>query len=145
MLIGFYRYFRSDFLYPFIYSSTPVAQQKLNGEWNFWPRPQLFSYKGSQRMLIIICGGRLYIPDVWFLADMFCLKKQVHILVFYFLLYTFLTVCLPAWLGRNQIQLYSSSTFGNMWKVSRNIFRLFVKLTWMQKIFQGLFQRLNSF
>ena len=88
MLIGFYRYFRSDFLYPFIYSSTPVAQQKLNGEWNFWPRPQLFSYKGSQRMLIIICGGRLYIPDVWFLADMFCLKKQVHILVFYFLLYT---------------------------------------------------------
>ena len=35
MLIGFYRYFRSDFLYPFIYSSTPVAQQKLNGEWKF--------------------------------------------------------------------------------------------------------------
>lgn len=124
MLIGFYRYFRSDFLYPFIYSSTPVAQQKLNGEWNFWPRPQLFSYKGSQRMLIIICGGRLYIPDVWFLADMFCLKKQVHILVFYFLLYTF---------------------FGNMWKVSRNIFRLFVNLFWMHKIFQGLFHRLNSF
>ena len=154
MLIGFYRYFRSDFLYPFIYSSTPVAQQKLNGEWNFWPRPQLFSYKGSQRMLIIICGGRLYIPDVWFLADMFCLKKQVHILVFYFLLYTFLTVCLArcsTYLNLNniqgpkQIQLYSSSNFGNMWKVSRNIFRLFVKLTWMQKIFQGLFQRLNSF
>ena len=94
MLIGFYRYFRSDFLYQFIYSSTPVAQQKLNGEWNFWPRPQLFSYKGSQRMLIIICGGRLYIPDVWFLADIFCLKKQVLILVFYFLLHKFLTVWL---------------------------------------------------
>ena len=97
MLIGFYRYFRSDFLYPFIYSSTPVAQQKLNGEWNFWPRPQLFSYEGSQRMLIIICGGRLYIPDVWFLADILCFKKQVHILVFYFLLHTFWTVWLSGY------------------------------------------------
>ena len=121
MLIGFYKYFRSDFLFPFIYSSTPVAQQKLNGEWNFWPRPQLFSYKGSQRMLIIICGGRLYIPDVWFLADMFCSKKQVHILVFCFLLHKFLTVWLP----------------GCVINRSRYICHLFVKLTWMQRIFQG--------
>ena len=127
MLIGFYKYFRSDFLFPFIYSSTPVAQQKLNGEWNFWPRPQLFSYKGSQRMLIIICGGRLYIPDVWFLADIFCLKKQVHILVLYFLLHKFLTV------------------LRNKWKGSRYICHLFVKFTWMQRIFQGLFQRINLF